>query len=110
MIETLKVVFSSMFMIAGMAKLFRAKPLQEQFDEFGLSNYFILIVGGMEILGAIGLQIKPLELLSALGLATLMIGAIYQHIKVKHQLVKSVPSGVIFLLLTIYIILTIDTI
>ena len=102
MIEALRIVLTGMFLAAGIAKLLRAKPLQEQFVEFGLANHFILIVGALEVLGAIGLQITPLERWASLGLLILMLGAIYQHLKVKHPLSKSAPAAVLFLLLLFF--------
>ncbi|MGZ2370210.1 DoxX family protein [Ancylomarina sp. YFZ004] len=99
MIETLKIVLSGMFIIAGVPKLFRVKPIQDQFDEFGFANYFILIVGALEVIGAIGLQVSLIDIWVDLGLSILMIGAIYQHIKVKHRLEKSIPAVIMLVLL-----------
>ncbi|MFA8434660.1 MAG: DoxX family protein [Marinifilaceae bacterium] len=107
MIEGLQIVLTGLFLLAGIAKLFRAKPLQEQFVEFGFANHFILIVGALEILGAIALQIKTLELWASLGLTILMLGAIHQHVKVKHPLSKSAPAGVLLLLLILNKLLSI---
>jgi len=106
MIVTLKIILSGIFVIAGIAKLFRAKPLHDQFIEFGLDKHFILFVGALEIFGAIGLQVSTIDLWVGLGLSVLMIGAIYQHIKVRHRLDKSAPAIILLILLTVYMLLS----
>lgn len=105
MIAALGVALSAVFFVAGMAKLLRAAPLEEQFREFGLSTSVMRLVGAAELLGAIGLQIDRLEIPSALGLALLMAGAVANHVKVRHPVGKAVPSAVLLLLVGLYLYL-----
>ena len=59
---------SILFALAGSAKLLSAKPMHEQFKEFGFPKYFMIVVGALEVIGAIGLQIKNLSIYAAIGL------------------------------------------
>lgn len=87
-----KIVLSLLFLLAGSAKLLSAKPIKEQFEEFGLSKPAMMGVGALEVLGAIGLQFNNLALYAAIGLLLLMIGAVVNHVKVKHPVSKIAPS------------------
>ena len=91
----LKIGLSIAFIIVGGAKLFRVKPLNDQFIEFGLPNYFILLVGILEVVGAIGIMIPFLSLYASIGLVLLLLGAISNHIKVKHPLKSFSPAIVL---------------
>lgn len=88
----LKIVVAVAFLLAGGAKLAGAKPLADQFVEFGLPRIMMYLVGVLEIAGAIGLFIEPLAVLASLGLGGLMLGAIANHIKANHRFDKTAPS------------------
>lgn len=90
-------------MLAGLAKLLRAKPIAEQFEEFALDPRAMIVVGGLEVLGGIGLLISSLTLYAAVGLALLMLGAVANHLKVKHPTSKLAPSAVLLILTSLYI-------
>ena len=83
------------FALAGTVKVFRAKPMVEQFKEFGLPDFMVVVVGALEVLGAIGLLIPSLTLYAAIGLALLMIGAVYNHLKMKHNAQTIAPAFVL---------------
>ena len=94
------------FVFVGSAKLFRAKPLNDQFIEFGLPGYPILVVGGLEVLGGILLLFPNLTIFSAIGLIILLIGALANHIKFKHPFKSMLPaiiSGIALIILSIII-------
>ena len=91
----LKIGLAIAFIIVGGAKLFRAKPLDDQFKEFGLPGYFILIIGALEVAGAIGIMIPSLSLLAAIGLVLILVGAITNHIKAKHPMKSFGPAIVL---------------
>ena len=94
-----------MFMIAGGVKVFRAKPMVDQFKEFGLPSFAVVAVGLLEVLGAIGLWIPKLSGFAAIGLAVLMVGAVTNHIKVKHPFKTVAPALILGVLSIAYIIL-----
>ncbi len=101
----LKYILSVLFTLAGMAKLFSAKPIKEQFEEFGLSSKLMLGIGALEILGAIGLQLKEWSIYATIGLLILMLGAVGNHLKVKHPISKVVPSFLLLIALAIILYL-----
>lgn len=94
----LKLAGAAAFLLAGGAKLAGAKPLADQFEEFGLSTRMMRLVGSLEVAGAIGLLLGPLAFWSALGLACLMLGAVANHLKARHPLAKSAPAVVLLVL------------
>jgi hypothetical protein len=100
----LKGLLSAAFLMAGGAKLAGAKPLADQFREFGLPLWVMRTVGLLEVAGAIGLWVKPFPVWAATGLAGLMLGAVGNHLKVRHPLSKSAPAIVLLVLLAIFAI------
>lgn len=99
----LKYILTVVFILAGGAKIFKAKPMVEQFKEFGLPVNMAILIGVLEVLGAAGLHFTSLSLYAAIGLLLLMLGAIANHLKVKHPISKIGPSAILLILLTIYI-------
>ena len=94
----LKIAVTLAFLFAGGAKLAGAKPLIEQFDEFGLPLWLMRAIGILEVAGAIGLWINALAFWAALGLGLLMIGAVGNHIKAGHPFARSAPAAMLLLL------------
>ena len=103
----LKIFLTAAFLFVGGAKLFKAKPLKDQFEEFGLPGNYILLIGGLEVLGAIGIQIPMLSLFAAIGLQGLLFGAIANHYKTKHPLMSYAPAIVLSIGLIVFIGLTV---
>ena len=91
----LKIGLAIAFVIVGGAKLFRAKPLNDQFIEFGLPSYFILLVGVLEVAGGIGILFPFLSLYAAIGLVFILSGAIANHAKAKHPFKSFGPAIVL---------------
>lgn len=105
MITILKYILTIAFALAGGAKVFRAKPMVEQFKEFGLPNFAVVIVGALEVLGAVGLWLPVVADFAPIGLFLLMIGAIANHLKVKHAFKMYAPALILGLITLAYIIL-----
>lgn len=101
----LNTIITTLFFFAGTAKLFKAKPLKEQFVEFGFSSHLILIVGLLEIVSSTCLLVPALSIYAHSLLIILMLGAIFQHIKIKHSIGKIAPSATLLILLTIKLII-----
>lgn len=93
-----KSLLTVVFLFAGGAKLAGAKPLAEQFREFGQPRWAMPLVGLLEIAGAVGLWVNPLVPWASSGLAALMAGAVVNHLKVRHPLSKLMPSLVLLVL------------
>ena len=64
---------------AGAAKLAGVPMVHESFANLGLPSWFGYFIGVCEIAGAVGLLIRPLSALAALGLGIIMVGAVYYH-------------------------------
>ncbi len=83
-----------------------ANTIIEEFQEYSLSKSIYYIAGFLKVTLAILLIIAiwfpVLKQAAALGLATLLLGSIVMHIKIKDPLFKSVPA-LIFLILCLFI-------
>lgn len=77
----LQVGAAGIFLMAGGAKLGSDPKMIGVFDAIGLGQWFRYLTGGLEVLGAIGL-LTPLSGAAALGLATVMVGAVGAHVLV----------------------------
>src|SRR5687768_13625801 len=60
---------------AGVAKLLGVPYVHSSFPKLGLPGWFGYFIGVCEVLGPIGLLIRPLRALAAIGLAIIMVGA-----------------------------------
>ncbi len=92
------IILSILIGLAGVAKLAAAKPLADQFREFGLPKALMFLVGFLELSAAIGLHLASLKFYAASGLVLLMLGAIGNHVKVKHPAAQMLPSVVVLVL------------
>ena len=86
----------------------RAETMTEEFKAYGLSEWFMYLIGGVKIILSLlllaSIHYEQLEVYGAYGIAILMIGAIFMHLKIKDPLKKSLPAF-IFLVLSLALIL-----
>ncbi|MEL6818393.1 MAG: DoxX family protein [Pseudomonadota bacterium] len=68
------------FGAAGIFKLMGTPELHQSVALLGLPGWFGYFIGGAEVAGAIGLLFARTRLLAALGLAIIMVGAVYFHV------------------------------
>ena len=94
----LQLVVGLAFLAAGAAKLAGAKPLADQFREFGLPSFSMRLIGALEVAGAVGLFVTPVASWAASGLALLMVGAVGSHRRARHGLGQTAPSLVLLIL------------
>ena len=77
-----------------------ASNLFEEFEVYGLSDYF-LIIGiikvSLAVLLLVGIFYKKLTLFSAGGIAIMMLAAAYFHFSVGDELIKALPSSAMLL-------------
>ena len=77
-----------------------ASNLYEEFEVYGLSDYF-LIIGIIKVSLAVLLLVsvfyKKLTLFSASGIAIMMLAAAYFHFSVGDELIKALPSSAMLL-------------
>lgn len=97
------IIFGVLLFVVGAAKLAGARPLVEQFDEFGLRRREMLAVGAVEVAGAVGLQSQTLDIWAAAGAVALMIGALYQHGRVGHPWRSMVPAAVVLVASAVFV-------
>ncbi|MEC5158215.1 DoxX family protein [Chryseobacterium sp. MP_3.2] len=99
-------VLISSLSFAGYAISYFVSPnMKKEFNRFGLKGFGIYVIV-LEILGAAGLLIglfnKPLLLISAAGLALLMLFGVLTRIKTKDSLLISTPA-IFFMILNAFI-------
>ena len=73
--------------------------MEAEFERYGLAPYRTL-TGALQIAAAagllVGLRIRPLLLLSATGLAVMMLGAIVVRLRAREPLRDAIPALVLF--------------
>ena len=75
-----QILLAALFAFAGINKLLALQPeVVEGFAKIGLGQWFRYLTGGLELAGAIGLLIPRLSSPAALGLAGVMVGAVFAH-------------------------------
>lgn len=77
---TLQIIFAVLFLLAASGKILSRPQVIEKFNGWGFPDGFYLIIGVLELLGAIGLLIPRLASYAASGLIIIMIGATLTHI------------------------------
>jgi len=77
-----------------------ANNLLEEFEVYGLGEYF-LIIGiikvGLAVLLILSLYFTKVRFFAASGIAVMMLVAIFMHINVGDELIKSVPASILLL-------------
>ena len=89
------------FAAAGIEKLAGTPLLHHSFKVMGLPEWFGYFIGACELSGALGLLWPRTRKLAAIGLAVIMMGAIYYHIKFAIQSPTPAVTLLFLLLLTI---------
>lgn len=73
-----------------------AKNMKEEFQVYGLPDWFLMVVGFLKIVFAamliVGVCFPFLTLPAAIGMSALMLGAASMHVKVKDPAKKAVPA------------------
>ena len=78
----LSVLLAALFLLAGAAKLSGATNAVQGFAHLGYPDWFRLLIGVIEVGGAVTLLVPWLAYYSATGLGVVMIGAAYSHVTV----------------------------
>lgn len=70
--------------------------MKEEFQVYGLPQWFMYMIGFLKITLAllllIGLVVPFVVPYAALGMSGLMVGAVSMHIKIKDPLIKAMPA------------------
>ena len=79
-----------------------AKNMKEEFQVYGLPDWFLMVVGFFKIVFAamliVGAWVPYLTLPAAIGMSALMLGAVSMHVKVKDPVKKAVPAFCLLIL------------
>tara|TARA_Y100000766_G_scaffold92376_1_gene78748 strand:- start:111 stop:488 length:378 start_codon:yes stop_codon:yes gene_type:complete len=74
-----------------------ATNLLEEFEVYGLDDYF-LVIGivkvSLAVMLLLSLYFKKLSFFASSGIAVMMLVAVYMHINVGDELIKSMPASV----------------
>ena len=104
---TIAAVLSSVCFLLYGASLFGARVMVAEFERYHLAP-FRTLTGVLQVsAGAgllVGLRFRPLLLLSAGGLAVMMLGAIVVRLRVRDPLVSAIPA-LLLLCLNLFIVL-----
>jgi len=76
----IQILLAVFFILSASGKLIGRPQWIELFRHWGFPDKFYLVVGVLELLGAIGLLIPRMARYAATGLIVLMIGAIATHL------------------------------
>ena len=77
-----------------------ASNLMEEFEVYGLGDYFMtigIIKVSLAVLLLLSIYFNKLILISSLGIAIMMLVAVYMHFSVGDELIKSMPASVMLL-------------
>ena len=77
-----------------------ASNLMEEFEVYGLGDYFMtigIIKVSLAVLLLLSIHFNKLKLISSLGIAIMMLVAVYMHFSVGDELIKSMPASVMLL-------------
>jgi putative oxidoreductase len=90
---TLQGIIAAAFLAAGAAKLAGVPFMVDLFAQIGLGQWFRVVTGVVEVVGAVALLVPGLASLGALWLGSTMIGAVATHVFVLHT--SPVPAIVL---------------
>ena len=88
----LQILLAVMFVFFSSGKLMGRPEVVEMFQGWGFPNGFHLLIGALELLGAIGLLIPSTAGWAALGLIGVMLGAAGTHLMANEWLHVLPPS------------------
>ncbi|MBL6655397.1 MAG: DoxX family protein [Flavobacteriaceae bacterium] len=74
-----------------------ASNLMEEFEVYGLGDFFMtigIIKVSLAILLLLSIYFNKLRLISSIGIAFMMLVAVYMHFSVGDELMKSMPASV----------------
>ncbi|MEM9422873.1 MAG: DoxX family protein [Pseudomonadota bacterium] len=90
------IIVTLVMLMGGGAKLAGNEMATASFVTLGLPALFGTFIGVCEVAGAFGLWYRPTSRLAAMGIAVIMIGAIYYHV-VHTPLQEGIPALVVLL-------------
>ena len=90
---TLQAIIAAAFLAAGAAKLAGVPFMVDLFAQIGIGQWFRVVTGVVEVVGAVALLFPGLASIGALWLGGTMVGAVATHLFVLHT--SPVPAIVL---------------
>ncbi len=90
---TLQAIIAAAFLAAGAAKLADVPFMADLFAQIGIGQWFRVVTGVVEVVGAVALLFPGLASIGALWLGGTMVGAVATHLFVLHT--SPVPAIVL---------------
>jgi putative oxidoreductase len=81
---TVQAILAAAFLAAGVAKLAGAPFMVDIFEQIGVGQWFRVVTGAVEVIGAVALLVPGLASVGALWLGGTMVGAVATHLFVLH--------------------------
>jgi putative oxidoreductase len=94
------------FSLAGGLKVIGFDPLYQQLAALHVGRTGGFLIGLAEVIGAVGIWIRPMRRLALLGLQMLAVGAIAVHVGAGQPITESVPAMVATAALVTLVLLT----
>ena len=82
---TLQGIVAAAFLAAGLAKLAGAPFMVGIFEQIGIGQWFRIVTGVVEVIGAVALLIPGFASIGAIWLGGTMVGAVATHLFVLHS-------------------------
>ncbi|SMY05905.1 DoxX family protein [Flavimaricola marinus] len=89
-------VVTLIMLMGGVMKLMGDPMATTSFGVLGLPAWFATFIGICEIAGGIGIWLRRTSMLAAIGIAIIMVGAIYYHV-VHTPISEGIPAIVVLL-------------
>ncbi len=89
-------LLAAAFLAAGGAKLLGAAMMVQIFDQIGMGQWFRIVTGVVEVVGAVALLIPGFAAIGAAWLGATMFFAVLTHLFILHS--SAIPAVVLFAL------------
>ncbi|MGH9789304.1 MAG: DoxX family protein [Candidatus Acidiferrales bacterium] len=96
----LQVLLAAQFLLAALPKLTNNPGIVERFRQWGYPDHFYMLVGVVEVLGALGLLLPRVAMYGAVALMTIMVGASLTHL-VHQEFPRVAYTGTLLVLLAL---------
>ena len=98
---SLTIVLALLFLAAGAFKLTGAQEAIDNFHRWGYPDWFRVVTGVIEVVGAIGLLVPKASWVAAAGLSATMLGAIATHLHSGEATKAPLPLALLVLLVVV---------
>ena len=96
----LAIVLGAIYIVSSTGKF--GEMGEAMFAEWGYASWFAKLIGGFELLGGLALFIPKATRWAALGLTSIMLGAVYTHLANGEGIAAVLPMVMAGLLMLLY--------